>query len=63
MDEDDVERPAEAQRAHVPLEVLALGIERSREREHVWRHVAQRALEARLQMRRVVAAARAQLEQ
>jgi hypothetical protein len=35
VDEDDVERPAEAQRAHVALDVLALGIERPREREHL----------------------------
>ena len=63
MDEHDVEGAAEPERSHVSLEVLALGIERAAQREHVGREVGERADESRLQVRRVVAAARAELEE
>ena len=63
VDEDDVELSAEPQRPHVAFEVLALGVERAAEREHLGRDVGQRAVEARLQVRRVVPAARSELEQ
>ena len=54
---------AEPERPHVAFEVLALGVERAAEREHLGRDVGQRAVEARLQVRRVVPAARSELEQ
>ena len=43
VDEDDVERAAEPERAHVALEVLALGVERPAQREHLGRDVGERA--------------------
>ena len=63
VDEDGVERPPEAQRAHVAEHVLALGIQLPAQRQHLRGEVGQRAREASLQVRGVVAAARAQLEQ
>jgi len=61
--EHHVEHPPEAERPHVADEMLALRVQRPAEGEHLGRQVGQRALEAGLQVRGVVAAARAELEE
>ena len=61
--EDGVERPSEAERPHVAEHVLAAGVQLPAQREHLRREVGQRAREVGAQVRRVVAAARAELEQ
>ena len=63
MDEHDVEGALEPERPHVALEVLALGVERSAQREHLRREIREGAREPRLEVRRVVAASRPELEQ
>ena len=63
MDEHDVELPAESEGPHVTLEVLALGVQRSTQREHVGREIGERAREALLQVGGVVPPARAELEE
>ena len=62
MREHCVELASEPERPHVALDVLALGIQRAAELEHLLRDVGQRELEAALQMRGVVPAAGAELE-
>jgi hypothetical protein len=62
VDEDGVERPAEANRAHVALDVLALGVEAAADGEHLRRPVDEREPEGALEVRRVVPAAAAELE-
>ena len=61
--EDGVERAPEPERPHVAEDVLAAGVERAAQREHLRREVGERAREALPQVRGVVAAARAELEQ
>ena len=61
--EDDVERAAEPERPHVTEHVLAVGVERPAQREHLRREVGERAREALPQVRGVVAATRAELEE
>ncbi len=61
--EDDVERAPEPERPHVTEHVLASGVERPAQREHLRREVGERAREALPQVRGVVAATRAELEE
>ena len=61
--EHDVECAREPERPHVACEVLALGVQRPRDLEHLLRDVGERALEAVLEVARVVAAAGAELQQ
>ena len=61
--EHGIEGAPEPQRPHVALDVLAFGVQRLAQREHLRREIGQRARELRLEVRRVVAAARAQLEE
>ena len=57
-----VEAAVEADRAHVALEVLALGVTGGPHREHLRREVDQREVELCLQVGRVVPAAAAELQ-
>ena len=63
MDEDDVEGAPEPHRAHVAEDVLAAGIEALAQRQHLRRDVGQRAGVVPAQVRRVVPATGAELEQ
>ena len=63
VDEHGVERPSEPERPHVAEDVLAVGVQLAREGQHLRRDVGQGAREVLLEVRRVVAAARAELEQ
>ena len=60
---DRVERAAEPHRAHVAHDVLALGVERPRDLEHLLRQVDEREREALLEVPGVVPAPAAELEQ
>ena len=62
MDEDGVERAPEPHRAHVALHVLALGVQRAGDVEHLVGEIDERQREARLEVHGVVAAAAAELE-
>jgi hypothetical protein len=62
MGEHRVELPSQPQRAHVALDVLAVGIQLPADLEHRRRHVGQRHGEVALEVRGVVASAAAQLE-
>lgn len=62
VQEHGVEAPAEAHGAHVALLVLAAGVAPPRQVEHRFREVHQRQVEPGGEMRRVVPAAAAQLE-
>ena len=61
--EHDVECAREPERPHIACEVLALGVQRPRDLEHLLRDVGERAREAVLEVARVVAAAGAELQQ
>src|SRR5687768_17250711 len=63
MNEDAVELAPESYVAHVALNVLALGIQLTTDLEHAVGKIHQRHLEALLEIRGVVAAAAAELEQ
>ena len=63
MDQDRVERPAQAKRPHVADEVLGSRDERTADLEHRRRQVGQRERDRVGQVRHQVAAARAELEQ
>ena len=62
VDEDAVERPVEADGAHVALDVPALGVELLAHRQHPGRQVDEGHLEVRLEVGGVVAAAAAEFE-
>ena len=64
VDEDRVERPPQAQRAHVAEPVLAFRIQGAADREHLRRDVGEQQMpEPALQVRRAVAAPAAELQQ
>ena len=62
VDEHRVEPSPQPKRSHVAFDVLALGVERAADREHLRRSVGERQLEAALHVRRVVAAAASQFQ-
>src|SRR5215469_3813008 len=62
VNQNRVEEPAEADRIHIALDVLAVGIELAGYGEHLRRDVHQRQLESVLQMRRDVTAAAAKIQ-
>jgi hypothetical protein len=63
VNEDAVEQARQADRAHVAFDVLALRVERAAHLQHAGRPIDQHHREPRFQVRGVVAAAAAQLEQ
>ena len=60
--EHRVERPPQPHRTHVALDVLALGVEPPAHRQHLRRAIDEREPEVGLQVRRVVPAARTELQ-
>ena len=62
MDEDGVERPVEADRSHVALDVLELRVQPAAELEHLGRAVDEREREVSLEVRGVVASPTPELE-
>lgn len=63
VDEDGVEHAPQAHRAHIALEVLAIGIDRAARRQHPFGHIDQRHREVGLHVECVVAAAAAELDE
>jgi len=63
VNENRIEKPPEPQVSHVAGKMLALGIERAAEVEHSFRQIYQCRLKMRFEVRRVVAASGAKLEQ
>jgi hypothetical protein len=62
MDEDDVELPPEAERAHVALEVFALAIDSLAHGQHGGRTIGQRQFKVSLEVKGQAAAAGAQFQ-
>ena len=63
VDEDRIELPAQPHCAHIALQVFTFRVERLADRQHIRREVDQGHAEMRLEVRRVVPATAAQLQQ
>ena len=62
MNKDRIEGAPEIHRAHVALAMLAFGIQRVADGEHLRRQIDQRHFEFRFEIERIVTAARSKLE-